>query len=479
MDMLQIASGKKSSEWLLLGSVLAVAFAGLFVVAVLGNGTGGEGDSVMHFLYAKWSWQHPECLLNHWAKPVFTTVAAPFALAGLKGVKLMNLLCWAGCVVLSAATAKRLGLRNALLAGFVVLAAPEFITATGSGLTEPLFACWLMLAVWLWAGNRAWAAVLLVSFLPFIRNEGFILLGVFGHALLLHRQYKMLPGLAFGTLAVSVAGWAHYGTALWVFTKVPYIDAGSYGSGNAFDFVIKLWYALGIPGFAVVAVGVVAGFRWLTPARSNSSKLIVLLGFVLFFVAHSAFWAFNLFHSMGLKRVLICIIPLGGVLAAGGIDWLEAQLRVSGRSWWTVTKWVGAVYLLAFPLTPNPAAVHWQQAFTLSQKEQYIEQAAALAATYPTAEVGACSPYALHVCEVSYPNRFNILKAGRPLAQVPANTMQLVIWDNGFAKLESGFPIEVFSPETGWKQLAAYPASADEPLVAVFLRTPTPANSDS
>jgi hypothetical protein len=67
----------------------------LCLAAIAFNGTADEGDSVEHFLYAKYAFIHPENFVNHWAKPVFVWIAAPFAQLGFSGVKFLNVSCWA------------------------------------------------------------------------------------------------------------------------------------------------------------------------------------------------------------------------------------------------------------------------------------------------------------------------------------------------------------------------------------------------
>src|ERR1035437_8661441 len=65
-------------------------FVALMLIAVNTNGTCDSGDSLSHFLFSKYAFIHPENFLNHWAKPLFVLLSAPFAQFGFVGIKLFN-----------------------------------------------------------------------------------------------------------------------------------------------------------------------------------------------------------------------------------------------------------------------------------------------------------------------------------------------------------------------------------------------------
>ena len=56
------------------------------------DGTGGSGDSIHHYLYAKYATAHPENFFNHWAKPLYVLLACSFAQFGFVGMKIFNAL---------------------------------------------------------------------------------------------------------------------------------------------------------------------------------------------------------------------------------------------------------------------------------------------------------------------------------------------------------------------------------------------------
>ena len=334
--MRQASSAHAAPSALLTYGLLLLAFIGLLYMSVFAPGTGGDGDSVMHYLFAYWGFQHPELLLDHWAKPLFTILAAPFAQLGFEGIKLFNVLAALGSAWLTWRTAAALKMQNSAFGTVYVLAVPLLLTLTCSGLTEPLFAFWLILSIYFAARERFLLSALLISLLPFVRSEGLIFLGVFATYFVVKRQYKVLPWLLAGHLLFGLIGWPVYGTPLWPFTANPYVGVESgYGEGQLSDFIFKFYYALGLPAFLLLMPGLLRAVGWLAKLRSKSELgVLVFLGFGGFFVAQSVLWGFGLFHSMGLARVVVGVIPLMALIALAGVNWLQPLLeRVSPWLW--------------------------------------------------------------------------------------------------------------------------------------------------
>ena len=72
-------------------------------------------------------------------------------------------------------------------------AAPDYFLMQFSGLTEPLFGLVLVGSVALMmTGRPGWSAAL-ISWLPFVRSEGFILIGIWVVYLAWQRHWRYLP----------------------------------------------------------------------------------------------------------------------------------------------------------------------------------------------------------------------------------------------------------------------------------------------
>ncbi len=422
--------------------ILLIACAILYTLAIiLGTGTGDAGDSVLHYLFAKHAPQHPKLYFHHWAKPVFTLLASPFAQFGFTGVKVFNALVMLGVLWFTYSVATALKMANALLAPLCIVFAPLCFVLTFSGLTEPLFALFTIASVYAVLRHKVPAAAVLVSFLPFVRSEGLIIAGVFGFYLLLKRNYRLLPLLAVGHVAFALAGAWVYGDILWVFTKIPYakID-GNYGSGTWYHFVVQMLYVTGIPIYILLCIGILAGIgNWVKQRIGLEMLVLVFGGFFAFFLAHAAFWYFGLFNSLGLKRVLIGVSPLIALIALYGFNQLVQRVPQQKKRLQTGVSAVLVLYLLVFPFTSNPAAIHWKQDLMLSVDQQLADEAVA---HIPAVEKEkACFVYAHpYLGEALEIDPFNP-KSHQLLSQASLTALKpgdYVIWENWFAVVESG-----------------------------------------
>ena len=308
---------------------VAIYFIVLLFFAFFTEGTCDTGDSVFHYFFAKYAFRYPENFLNHWAKPFFVLLSAPFAQFGFVGIKVFNCCVATITVWLVYKVAKLLFFSNAWLAPAFLIFTPGYFTHIFSGLTEPLFGMLLMWALYLFFSKKIVSASVVLSFLPFVRSEGLIIVGVFAIYFIFDKRLRVLPWLLFGHLFYSLVGAYYHHDLLWVFTKIPYSDStGKYGSGNWNHFLIQLNYIIGVPLYAFLVLGFVVKLKKLvakgffkTVFDSSSASILYVL-FSAFIVAHSLFWYFGIFESLGMKRVLIAVVPLVALIALEGVNGL-------------------------------------------------------------------------------------------------------------------------------------------------------------
>lgn len=416
----------------------------LLVIAYCTPGTGDDGDSVMHYLFAHYAFAHPENLLDHWAKPFFTLLAAPLAQFGFDGIQTFNVLCT--CVALWATwqSAKLLKLPNA---GFVVLfmaGMPLYTTLTLSGLTELLFAALLSVALLLLIKKKLIWAVLITGLLPFVRSEGWILDIVIIGYLLLNHYWKAIPLIAVGHILYMTVGWLVHGDFWWPFTQNPYAHIESpYGQGSWFHFVPKLIYLVGVPLYILLVAGVFASMFRVFKQRSTLKdviSIIILGGFGAFFLAHTVFWAMGTVNSAGLLRVFLAVVPLMGLLTLIGFNRIFQFYRLSGFRLIRVAKYLMVVYVLVFPFTPNGAALHWKDFQLRPYQKMAIEIGSAVKALplYEEAIVYYAYPYFSMVLGLD-PFDLGSRRAHMyGLQNHPMDRAAIVIWDGHFAVTDLG-----------------------------------------
>ncbi|MCX6231467.1 MAG: hypothetical protein NTZ33_07980 [Bacteroidetes bacterium] len=403
------------------------------------NGTGDSSDSITHYLYARYAPIHPELFFNHWSKPVFVLLSCPFAQFGFSGIKIFNAIVSVFCIFFTYRSAELLKIKNAIIVAVIMMFAPLYYILTFSGLTEPLFALFLIIGIYLSIKKKFIASCILISFLPFVRSEGLIVLGVFSLFLLFIKQWKFLPLLLSGHLVYSIAGFFVYHDFLWVLNKIPYANIGSpYGSGNLTHFFVQMIYVTGIPIYLLFWAGVISIiYKTLKKNITTEISILVLCSFMCFFISHTLFWYFGIFNSMGLHRVLIGVMPIIAVISLYGFNFITEELLMNKKKIKISVQLIFVLYIVIFPFTSNPAAINWKRDMMLSRDQQLaVKSANFVITTFGTGHRIVCShPY---LCEVFNIDFFDYLK-WEELNKDNIKQLQfgdIVIWENWFAEFE-------------------------------------------
>ncbi len=349
--------------FLITASIIATVFW------ILIDNTYDAGDSITHYAIAHYSWKHPHLLFDNWGKPVFTILSSPFAQFGWKGITFFNsivgiLTCWLIAEVIHTFNWK-ISPYCALLLFFI----PNYPLALNSGLTEPLYGLLLTLTVYYIAAGKYTLSAIAISFLPFVRSEGFISMIVIAVFFIALSKWKEVVFMLTGTLCISVSGmFFHDKNILWIFSTNPYTVSqpfDSYGSGNWSDYFIKFYFMTGIPFTALFWIAssilgatlikkIAVNFK--TGVAGTESLLLGL--FFSFFLAHVVFWRFGLFNSFGMSRVLISIVPIGLLMICYLFDRL---LLYSNKN--IVTTGICVFVLILFPFLNNKSAWNFSKEF--------------------------------------------------------------------------------------------------------------------
>lgn len=450
------------------GFPLALTFILVFFLAGLillftAKGTADEGDSIMHYLYARHAYDYPAHFFNHWAKPLFVFLTAPFAQLGFNGMKLFNLLASSVTLWLTFKTASRLSMANAWAAPVLVIFAPMLMIITLSGLTEPLFAFWLMAGIYLLVTGKIFFAVTWLSFLPFVRSEGLIILCLVLLFLVTRRYYRYIPLLLAGHLVYAIAGYSIHKDFLWVFNTMSYATLSSaYGKGAWLHFAENLPAVIGIPLCVLLVAGLLYGVfalagRYIFRDRLiiSDEKLFLVYGiFGAYFIGHTAFWALGIFNSFGLLRVLIGVLPLAGLIA---LDGLNALTRF-GRSRILFTLLLAAVMI--YPFINGKYSFKWKRDFALKADQQaewdlgnYVKK------HFPDyrQHIFYYEPAFLSVTlDINY---FDSTKHKRLLNAFPENRFPdscFLVWDDWFAPVEGKVTLQQVLDDGRFRELASF-----------------------
>ncbi|QKG80626.1 glycosyltransferase family 87 protein [Tenuifilum thalassicum] len=308
---------EKRLMYLLVGAILAVNLTFL----VLSPGFSGGSFSATHYLYARWAFTNPENFLNSWANPFFTLIAAPFALLGFKSLQLLNVILGILAGYFAYRVAEELNMKSPLLALVICSFTPIFMMSFYGGTTEIMFAFVAILSTFLLLKNRFLEGAILLSFLPLIRLDGLILLPVFAVYMLRWRKAKFIPLMLTGLLVYSVIGAIAGKGFFWLFDGVTVWSKHIYGSGSLSQFVVRSPGYFGIPNEIFFVTGLVAGLWLYFRERKEYSKefVLVVLPFVVYFLAQSVGWWLGMFNSQGASRYMAAIVPFMAVMATRGL----------------------------------------------------------------------------------------------------------------------------------------------------------------
>lgn len=329
-----IKSLSEITERRLMYLLLAVILIINVVILVLSNGFSGGSYSVMHYQFARWAFANPENLLNSWASPIFTLFAIPFSLLGFKSLQLMNIILGILSGYFAYRVAKELKMKSPLLALVICSFTPVFMMTIFGGTTEIMFAFVAILGTFLLIRNKHTAGALVISLLPLIRLDGLILLPVYAIYFLRKRKAKYAPLMLSTLVFYSLLGLLLNKGLFWLFDGVNFWSSSIYGHGEFTQFIVRSPGFFGIPNEIFFATGLVAGLWLYIRERKEyvQELVLVVLPFLIYFLAHSFAWWLGIGNSQGLSRYMAAIVPFMAVMATRGLYLFAKMFYIIFRS---------------------------------------------------------------------------------------------------------------------------------------------------
>ena len=271
-----------------------------------------SGDGLAHFFIAQHVWQNPAELLNHWGKPLFTLFATPFAFFGYTAYIFFNVLIYCSTLYVAYLLSKKLKFQNALLLIYplALLTSLDYTGNILGGMTEVFFGFLVLLSCLLLIQKRLICFAILVSFLPFSRSEGQIMIPLALLILVYFKVWKAIPFLFFGFLIYALVGFFALGEFWWYFTENPYTGASQiYGHGSWMHY-INFWYVhLGVFGLALLILVLPSFFYVIARKKINGARMLAFcyLSAIYFGIlfTHMVLWAYGKNGALGLTRLAI------------------------------------------------------------------------------------------------------------------------------------------------------------------------------
>lgn len=301
--------------------VLLVA-ASILGIKLSSDGLLEKGDGVMHYLIARYTWQHPILFLDLWGKPLFSALAAPFAQFGHLGVAIFNIVVAAATGWVGVLALRKAGPAAQASFPLLVLLAPQYVLMTIAGMTEPLFGLVTVATTYFLVRERHVAAAITASLAPFARPEYIAFLPAIAFWLVMQKQWRALPWCLTGFAIYAAFASIVWEDPFWFWTSDPYKQAGGiYGSGPLDYFTHRAEQVFGRPLLTLaIAAFVLWPVVWWFDRSERRTHLqfmittaLPAIGIVL---VHSVLWYVGTRGSAGLIRVLVTAIPLAGIFAA-------------------------------------------------------------------------------------------------------------------------------------------------------------------
>jgi hypothetical protein len=360
--------------------VLSGAFAVLCFWAWLFPHT-GDGDAILHYLSARDALAWPKGFLSPWARwGALWPIVLP-AQWGILPARCVMAAISTLCIWQTMRMADDLRLRPAALAGVFVLLQPLVFPLAADAMTELPTALLLVVAVRLWWSGRYSVSCLVVSFLPAVRPEGFIILplwlGMLAAGLRSRRARVLAAALLFtGLFAWTLMDWLVVRDPLYIITSWnwPVQSYPAYGHGTIWHHVVRWPIYCGPVLFPLFLLGIwpsvrsamqdfpalcrfPAMHRLIAPSprppdvsspsrrsafsrtiasgnRRGPTMLLPVTLWLIFFLLHTILYWRGLFASVGLMRIFASTSPFTALICAHG--WIVARRWLSNR--WSIEK---------------------------------------------------------------------------------------------------------------------------------------------
>ena len=202
--------------------------------------------------------------------------------------------------------------------------------------------------------------------------------------------------------------------------------------------------------------------------QPERNQTLLVYGIILvFYVAHSLFWYLGLFHSFGLKRVFIAIIPL---ILIVGLEGLESLLLLfSSHKTRTRIIRVTTIIILIFPFTKNKMALGLPQNYHLSPNQAVVDEVALWLQSSKNKHntVSYANHYFAMSLDIDMDNPKKVLALGLAKENyLPKGT--IVLWDSYFAPSDQGVEQSFFVNNQDYKQLKAFSTTNGNYIVMVY-----------
>lgn len=311
--------------------LLLLSFIAVVYIYLSADSSYDTGDGYTHYLISRYSWKHPYLLVNLWGKPLFTLVSSPFAQLGLKGMYVFQALNAAITSLFLFKISSKLKLKYTWIIPVFIFFAPVYFAVMNSGLVEIFFGTIFIFSVWLVFNKHFYSSAIVVSFIPFVRPEAYVVIPLFIALYIYRRRFYALPMLLTGTIFYSIAGYTHYKDILWIITQNYKLIGDNYvGHKGSYFHYFRLYGEIWGTAYTiliVLGIGTILFHIYRFFRRKPNNEYIVEV-FLLFLGSTIGFFALHsilcgmpgILNNLGILRYLAVLIPGSAILALIGLN---------------------------------------------------------------------------------------------------------------------------------------------------------------
>lgn len=424
--------------------------AAAVVMRLLSPGILEMGDGVLHYQMARHACDHPELLLDHWGKPLYTLLASPFAQLGHWGMTLFNALCFTATCWAADRMLRDAALWTRWLFAPALLLSPAYGTMVLEGMTEVLFGLLCMVTLLGLYSGHVRLAVAAAALMPFARPEYVAVWPLLLLWLAWQREWAAMPLLLLGHAIYALLGALVLGDPLWAFTHDPYTGAESiYGSGTPWHFVEQLDAVYGWPLLALAALALPAALllRPMDPGKEKERRTLWGMAFLPalgILAVHSILWWLGAKGSLGLTRVLATAAPLLVLFALWMVG--RAWRRMTGGQW--LAHLLGALLAAAYGVGALFALLEVQPLPVQAGAYQRFMDNVGKAVGERASEAGRVIAFHPYVAFRAGLDPFDPQRVQRSMPTTGVQQGDLLVWDAHFGPNEGGVPLELLLRDT-------------------------------
>lgn len=449
----------KKDYGLIITYILLFCFFAAFVfISFISEGSYYGGDSYNHYFFSRYAVNHPEFLLNAWAKPLFTLLSCPFAHFGFTGMMIFNITAGMLSVLCAIMIARELQYSNLYLIIILCSFAPAFNMLLFSGMTEVTFALLLTATVLAFIKKKFIAAAIVISFIPFVRSEGIVFIPWLFALLLYMKQYKALPFLVTGIFIYSLAGGLVLNDFFWFIHLNPYqLSTDLYGHGSPFFYILKTGRTFGyIIAFLALSGGMllIAGlFRKRRSVIFLHEVFLIAVPALIYFLMHSVLWWKGWMSVLGDERFMAGIAPLIAILGLKTFGFLSSLVK---NKWFLVypVAFIISIFIIYNSLLVNNLPVK------INGDDQIVKEAVIWfqKSKYKNSKVVYYNPI-VPVLLNRNPFDRNVIQEKVNDAEIPEKGLKknsVIIWDSHFGLNEGKLSADKLKADTNLTFLAEF-----------------------